>query len=75
MSKEDLTSNNLQGFICRKTKPNQTKPNHINLIYMYKEDLALNNLQWLICHKTKPNQTKPNTCIYHTSRIRHNVNF
>ena len=36
---------------------NQTKPNHIYLIYMYKEDLALNNLQWLICHKT---QTKPN---------------
>ena len=34
---------------------NQTKINHIYLIYMYKEDLALNNLQWLICHKTKPN--------------------
>ena len=26
-------------------KPNQTKPNHIYLIYMYKEDLALNNQQ------------------------------
>ena len=39
---------------------NQTKPNHIYLIYMYKEDLALNNPQWLICHKIKPNLTKPN---------------
>ena len=38
-------------------KPNQTKPNHIYLIYMYKEDLALDNLQWLICHKTKRNET------------------
>ena len=35
---------------------NQTKQNHIYLIYMYKEDLALNNLQWLIYHQTKPNQ-------------------
>ena len=34
---------------------NQTKPNHIYLIYIYKEDLALNNLHWLICHKTKSN--------------------
>ena len=51
-----MALNNLQGLICYKTKPNQTKPNRIYLIYMYKEDLALNNLQWLICHKTKPNQ-------------------
>ena len=50
-------------------KPNQTKSNHIYLIYLitlvgylmpnplytYKEDLALNNLQGLICHRTKPN--------------------
>ena len=43
---------------CHK-KPNQTKANHIYLIYMYKQDLALNNLQWLICHETQPNQTKP----------------
>ena len=28
-------------MICHKTKPNQTKPNHIYLIYMYKGDLAL----------------------------------
>ena len=27
---------------------NPTKPNHMDLIYMYKEDLALNNQQWLI---------------------------
>ncbi len=56
MYEEDLALNNLQWLICHKTKPNQTKANHIYLIYMYKEDLALNNLQWLICHKTK--QTK-----------------
>ena len=53
---EDLALNNLQWLICYKTKPNQTKPNYIYLIYMYKEDLALNNLQWLICYKTQPNQ-------------------
>ena len=38
---------------------NQSKANHINLIYMYKYDLAIDNQQWLICHKTKlrqPNQ-------------------
>ena len=57
MYKEDMALNNLQWLICHKTKPNQTKPNHIYLIYMYKEDLAF-NLQWLICHKTKPNQIK-----------------
>ena len=34
---------------------NQTKLNHMYLIYIYKEDLALNNLLGLICHKTKPN--------------------
>ena len=38
-------------------QPNQTKPNHIYLIYMYKEDLALNNLQRLICHKTQTKLT------------------
>ena len=56
MYKKDLTLNNLQGLICYKTKPNQTKPNPIDPIYMYKDDLALNNLQGLICHKTKLNQ-------------------
>ena len=45
-------------LICHKTKPNQTKPNPIYLIYMYKTDLALNNLQWLICNITKPNQIR-----------------
>ena len=29
-------------------KLNQTKPNHICLIYMFQEDLALNILQWLM---------------------------
>ena len=57
MYKEDLALNNLQWLISHKTKPDQTKPNHIYLIYMYKEDLAFNKLQWLICHKTKPNQS------------------
>ena len=47
---KDLASNNLQGLICHKTKPNP-----IYLIYVYKQDLASNNLQGLICHKTKPN--------------------
>ena len=55
MYKKDLALDKLHWFICHKTKPNQTKPNHIYLIYMHKRDLALNNLQWLICHKTKPN--------------------
>ena len=41
---------------CHKTKPNQTKPNPIHLIYMYKPDLVLNDLQRLACHKTQPNQ-------------------
>ena len=41
MYKEGLALNKLQWLICR--KPNQTKPNHMYLIYMYKEDLALNN--------------------------------
>ena len=41
-------------------KPNQTKPNHIYLMYNHKEDLALDNLQGLICHKAQPNTTKPN---------------
>ena len=54
MNKENLALNNLQ--ITYAIKPNQTKPNHIYLIYTYKEDLALNKLQGLICHKTKPNQ-------------------
>ena len=35
---------------------NQTKPNHIYLIYMQREDLVLNNPQWLICRKIQPNQ-------------------
>ena len=47
----DLALNNIQWLICHKTKPNQTKQNHIYLIHMYKEDLALNNLQ---CHKSQP---------------------
>ena len=50
MYKEGLALNNLQWLICHKTKLNQTKPNHIYLIYMYKQDLPLNNLQWLIYH-------------------------
>ena len=49
--KEDLVLNNLQGFVCHKTKPNP-----IYLICMYKKDLALNNRQGLICYKTQPNQ-------------------
>ena len=50
MYKEDLALNNLQWFICYKTKPNQ-----IIYIYIYmerererereRENLALNNLQ------------------------------
>ena len=39
---------------------NQTKPNHIYLIYMCKEDLAFNNLQWLTCQQTQPKQN--HTC-------------
>ena len=50
MYKEDLALNNLQGFICHKTQPNDTY-----LVYMYKDDLALNNLQELIYHRTQPN--------------------
>ena len=50
--KVDLALNNLQWFVCHKTKHNQI----IYLIYMHKEALALNNLQWLICHKTEQNQ-------------------
>ena len=60
MYEQDLTLDNLQGLIYHKTKPNQTKPNPIYLIYMYEQDLTLDNLQELIYHKTKPNQTKPN---------------
>ena len=56
MYKEDLALNNLKWLICHKIQPNQTKPNHIYLIYMYKEDLAFNNLQRFICHKTQLNQ-------------------
>ena len=52
MNKEDLILNYLQWLNVE----NQTKPNHIYLIYMNKENLALNYLQWLICHKTQPNQ-------------------
>ena len=55
MYKEDLALNNLQMIDM---PLNQTKPNHLHLIYMQKDDLALNNLQWLICHKTKRNETK-----------------
>ena len=40
-----------------KPKPNQNKPNHIYLVYMYKDDLTLNTLQWLICNKTQPKPT------------------
>ena len=29
MYKEDMALNNLQWLVCHKTKPNQTKPNHI----------------------------------------------
>ena len=29
MYKEDLALNNLQGWICHKTQPNPTKPNHL----------------------------------------------
>ena len=47
-------------------KSNQTKPNHVYLIYMYKKDLALNNIQWLICHKNKPNQTYGELQFYQT---------
>ena len=43
MYEEDLALNNLQWLIYQKS--NQTKANHIYLIYMYKEDLTLNNLQ------------------------------
>ena len=50
----DLALNVYNGWYA--IKPNQTKPNHIYLIYMYKEDLALNNQQWLICHITQSNQ-------------------
>ena len=39
MYNEDLPLNDLQCYICYKTKPNL-----IYLINMYKEDLALNNL-------------------------------
>ena len=56
MYKPDLALNNVQWLISHKTKPNQTKPNHIYLVYMYEEDLALNNLQWFISHKSQPNQ-------------------
>ena len=56
MFKGDLALNNLQLFIWHKTKPNQTKPNHLYLIYMFEVDLALNNLLYLICHKNKLNQ-------------------
>ena len=58
MYKDDSALNNLKWLICHRTKPNQTKPNHIYRIYMYKDDSALNNLKWLICHRTKPNQTE-----------------
>ena len=32
MFKEELVLNNLQGLICQKNKPNQTKLNHIHII-------------------------------------------
>ncbi len=53
--KEDLAVNNPQWMICHKTKPNQTKPNHIYLIYMDEKDLALNDQQWW--YAIKSNQT------------------
>ena len=34
MYKVSLVSNDLQWLICHKTKPNQTKPNDIYLIYI-----------------------------------------
>ena len=37
---------------------NQTKQNHIYLIYMYKEELALDILQWVL-----PNQNKLNNSV------------
>ena len=55
MYKEDLALNNQQWLIRHKTKPNQTKQNHVCLIYMYKEDLALISYNgWYVI---KPNQT------------------
>ena len=54
MYKKDVALNNLERLISQK---NQTKPNHIYLIYMYKKDVALNNLERLISQKNQ-NQTK-----------------
>ena len=53
MYKNELTLNGLKCLYA--IKPNQTKPNHTGLIYVYKNDLALNDLKGLICHQTKPN--------------------
>ena len=36
MYKDDLALNNIQGLVCHKTKPNQTKPNRIYFIDVYK---------------------------------------
>ena len=47
-----MALNNLQGLIYHETT---TKPNHINLIYMYNKFFVLNNQQEL--HKPK-NSTK-----------------
>ena len=51
-----MTFNNLRWLTYHESKANQTKPNHIYLIYMYNEDLVLNNQQCLIFHKTESNQ-------------------
>ena len=51
---EYFALDDLQWLIFHETKPNQTKPKLIFLIYKQKENLTLNNLHRLICHKTKP---------------------
>ena len=57
---------------------NPTKPNHIDLIYMYKEDLVLNNLQWLICHQTQPtcsNKSEKVSLMYFGTIFKRGMNF
>ncbi len=57
MYKDDLALDNLQGLICHKTQPNQTKPfncvqtnelcflkNVIYRLFICKQDLALNDM-------------------------------
>ena len=53
MYKDDLALNNRKWSICCKTKPTQTKLDHVYSMHMYKEDLALFNRQWLKCRKAK----------------------